>query len=355
MKYICLILSLFLSKPLSAQTKNVDTIVDSYVKNRNFNGCVLIAKNGKIDYLKYTGIANRHYDIKFSEKTRFQIFSVTKTFTAVLIMQLYEQGKINLDSTISAYYPEYRGEAGHKATIKNLLTYSSGRDTREMQTKFIPEAYDQNLWPVDTFISKYCSEKLVDQPGTKFNYNNGDYIILGKIIEKICHKPFEEVLRDNILIPLKMQNTNYLHHEDIVQNLDEGYRSAANNPDSLITPTNHYMDNHFSAGAMYSTPQDLLIFDQAIFNHSLLKKETVELMLTPYEQLGNVAYGFWVYPRKIGDYDTIFAERQGSGYAHESNWVHLIDKDVTLILLSNTDSAELNKMRLDVLAAYLKK
>jgi len=348
-----LLLFLLITYFASAQKTGVDRVVDSCIMQRNFNGVVLIAKNGKIEYLKYTGVANRHYDIKFSEKTRFQIFSVTKTFTAALIMQLYEEGKINLDSTISTYYPEYKGEAGHKATIKNLLTYSSGRNTKEMDPKYIPEAYDQNLWPVDTFITRYCSEKLIDTPGAKFNYSNGDYILLGRIIEKICKKPFDEVLREKILIPLKMNNTNYWHHEDIVPNLDEGYYTRGNSVDSLITPTYHYIDNHFSAGAMYSDAKDLLIFDQAIFNHTLLKKATVDLMLTSYPKLGDVAFGFWVYPRKIGKVNTMFAERQGEGYGNESNWVHLIDKGVTLILLSNTPTANLNQMRLNVLDAYL--
>lgn len=350
------LLNLFLSLIITTvygQHKAVDKVLDSCIKKRNFNGVVLVAKNGKPDYLKYTGIANRHYNIAFSPKTRFQIFSVTKTFTAVLIMQLYEQGKINLDSTISAYYPEYKGEASHKVTIRNLLTYSSGRYLKEMDPKFIPEAYDQNLWPVDTFINRYCSEKLIDTPGTKFNYSNGDFILLGRIIEKIYKQPFDAILREKILVPLKMNNTNYWHHEDIVPNLDEGYYNKEDSVDSLVMPTYHYIDNHFSAGAMYSTPQDLLIFDQAIFNHTLLKKTTVDLMLTSYPKLGDVAFGFWVYPRKIGKSNTIFAERQGGGYGNESNWVHLMDKGVTLILLSNTETADLNKMRLDLLDAYL--
>lgn len=356
MKYILYILfpMLMVTAKAQAQIKLVDQVLDSCIDKRNFNGVALIAKDGKIDYLRYTGIANRHYNIPFSDKTRFQIFSVTKTFTAVLIMQLYEEGRINLDSTISVYYPEYKGEAAHKATIRNLLTYSSGRYAKEMDPKFIAEAYDQNLWPVDTFINRYCSEKLTDTPGTKFNYSNGDYILLGRIIEKIYQKPFDVILSEKILTPLKMVNTNYLHHEDIVSNLDEGYYHKEGNVNEVIMPTYHYIDNHFSAGAMYSTAQDLLTFDQAIFNHKLLKKSTVDLMLTSYPELGDVAFGLWVYPKKIGSTNTIFAERQGGGYGNESNWVHLIDQGITLILLANTESSDLNTMRLEILNAYLR-
>ncbi|MBN9297766.1 MAG: beta-lactamase family protein [Filimonas sp.] len=353
MKLCGLLALLFIMLNCEAQIKSVDRVVDSCIVNRNFNGVVLIANKGKVEYLRYTGLANRHYNIPFSGKTRFQIFSVTKTFTAALIMQLYEEGKLNLDSTIACYYPEYEGEAAHKATVRNLLTYSSGRVLKEMDLAYIAEAYDQNLWPVDTFVKRYCSEKLIDTPGTKFNYSNGDYIILGMIIEHICHKPFEEVLREKILIPLKMTNTNYWHHQDIVRDLDEGYDYKSNSVDSLIMPTYHYIDNHFSAGAMYSTAQDLLTFDQAIFNHTLLKKATTDTMLTAYPNLGDVAFGFWVYPKKIGNVNTLLAERQGGGYGNESNWVHLIDKDVTLIILSNTTTANLNQIRFSVLDAYL--
>lgn len=353
----CLVFALLcLSTGLSAQgpAERVKRVLDSCVAHGNFNGAVLIAKNGKIDYLEYTGLANRHYDIPYSPKSLFHIFSITKTFTAALIMQLYEEKKICLDSVIAAYYPDYKGEAARKATIRNLLTYSSGRENKDIRNpEMIHEAYDKTIWPLDTFITRFLSENLVDTPGTRFNYNNGDYILLGKIIENICHKPYEQVLREKILIPLGMRHTGYLHHDDIIRNLDEGYSNRDSSVKALFMPTNYYIDNLYSAGAMYSTPEDLLIFDQAIFKHSLLKEETLELMLTPYEKLGDVAFGFWVYPRKFGSISTVFIERQGSGYGHASNWVHLLDKGISCIILSNTHTVDLNVMRINVLAAYL--
>ncbi len=100
----------FLANTSGAQVQRVRKLIDSCVKNDNFNGVVLLAKDGRTELLKYSGIANRHYNIPYSEETRFPIFSLTKTFTAVLILQLYENGKINLDSTIAAYFPEYRGK-----------------------------------------------------------------------------------------------------------------------------------------------------------------------------------------------------------------------------------------------------
>lgn len=335
-----------------AQSPRLAAVMDSCIR-KDFNGAVLIARHGKADYFRYTGIANRHEAIPFSAKTRFRIFSVTKTFTAVLIMQLYEAGKISLDSTIATYLPDYRGEAAHKATIRNLLTYSSGRDLQEMRD--ILEVYSNDLWPVDTFITRFCSGKLIDTPGTKFNYNNGDFILLGKIIETVSGKSYEAVLKEKILTPLHMENSGLLHHQDIIRGLAEGYAYCDTCPVKFQMPTNFYVDNLSAAGAMYSTPEDLLRFDQGLFNHTLLKKPTVDLMLTAYPKLGDVAFGVWIYPKKFGKVNTVFMERQGGGYGCHSNWVHLPDKDVTLILLSNTDAVDLNKMREAILTAYLEK
>lgn len=337
-----------------SQIQKVEQVIDSCVKKDNFNGSVLIAHNGKTELLTYKGLSDRHYNINFSDETKFHIFSLTKTFTAVLIMQLYEQGKIDLDATISTYYPEYKGEAAHKATIRNLLTYSSGRDNKDINSpELIHQAYDNTIWNLDDFITTFLSEKLINPPGTKFSYNNGDFILLGKIIEKIYKKPFEEVLKEQILIPLKMRNTGFLHHNDILLNIDDGYSADETDPFALHTPTNTYIDNFYSAGAMYSTPKDLLIFDQAVFNATLITKKTLAAMLTADPKLEDTALGFWVYPKKFGSMNTLFAERQGEGYGHSANWVHLVDKNLSVIILSNTKSIQyLNKMRERLIKAY---
>jgi CubicO group peptidase (beta-lactamase class C family) len=353
MKYIWIVMLVFLAGSGFGQIKKVEHVVDSIIANCNFNGAVLLAKNGTKQYLKYTGLADRKNEIRFSEKSRFKIFSVTKTFTAVLILQLYERGKVSLDAPISAYYPEYTGEGADKITIRNLLTYSGGRDNQDME--MLAEAYNQTIWPLDTFITRYCSGRLAEVPGAKFRYNNGDYILLGKILEKIYGKSFDQILDEQIIRPLNLKNTKYLRHEDIVRGIDEAYFNHNASTDELYTPTNYYIDNYFSAGAMYSTPEDLLTFDQAIFNNIILKKETVNVMLTAYPHLDDTALGFWVYNKKFGNHDVKIAERQGYGYGHNSDWIHLIDEGVTLILLSNTNTVTLKKMRELIISAYLGK
>lgn len=189
---------------------------------------------------------------------------------------------------------------------------------------------------------KYCSGNLESKPGTKFSYNNGDFVILGKIIENVSGKSFEENLRQRILTPLNMQNTDMLHNKDIVTGMVQSYLYN----DSLKTfgmDKPYYIENFFSAGSMYSTVEDLLKFDQGIFTYSLLKKQTVDLLLRPHPSLDNVGLGFWT-SEKYGLLNTKFAYRPGGIYGSAANWIHVIDSNRTIIVLSNTNATNLFEM-----------
>ena len=183
-------------------------------------------------------------------------------------MQLYEQGKIDLNAPVSLYFPEYQGEGENKITIDSLLTYSSGLDNVDQRD----ETIYSSLMSSDTLIAKYFSGKLLTEPGKQFSYKNADFIILGKIIEKITGKPFAVVLEENILKPLQMTNTSYLRNDDIVGGLANGYlfdktTKTFRNDDPF------WIDNFYAASAMYSTVEDLLKFDAAIFNNKILSKK----------------------------------------------------------------------------------
>lgn len=287
-----------------AQKPQFNQIFDYYTSEKNFSGAALVATDGKIEYLNGAGLANRQNGTTLTSKSRFRICSITKTFTAVLIMQLSEQGKIDLNAPVSRYFPEYRGEGKDKITIDHLLTYSSGLDNIDQRDEAI---YRAQMSP-DSLIEKYFSGKLISEPGKKFSYKNADFIILGKIIEKIMGKPFAVVLDENILKPLQMMNTGYLRNGDIVGSLANGYlfdktTKTFRNDDPF------WIDNFYAAGAMYSTVEDLLKFDSAIFNNKILTKKTVDLMLTPRPELASVGYGFWISPVQFGAIKARAADR----------------------------------------------
>ena len=323
-----------------AQTKQFDEVLNYYNSKKNFNGAALVATNGQIEYLNTIGISNRQSGTTLNSKAKFKIASITKTFTVVLILQLFQQGKLDLKATIGEYLPNYTGEAKDKVNIQNLLTYSSGIPNCEGNTGI--EVYQKQI-TVDDFISKYCSGKLEFEPGKQFSYNNGDYIILGRIIEKLSGKSFAQNLKEKILKPLSLENTNMLSTKDIVSGLVPTY-NIDDSTKIFYADDPMYIENYFSAGAMYSTAEDLFKFDNAIFTYKLLYKKTVDLMLTPFPELYGVAFGFWVTENKFGNINTKVANRQGSIWGANANWLHLIDKNKTFIVLSNTNATNLPEL-----------
>jgi CubicO group peptidase (beta-lactamase class C family) len=340
MKTILLILLSLPFNILFAQTNPFEDVVNYYSTEKNFNGVALVATSGKIDYLNGTGIANRQSGTTINSKTKFKIASITKTFTAVLILQLYEQGKLDLKATIGRYLPGYKGEAKDKATIHHLLVYSSGIPNCEGNTGI---AVYQSPITTNDFIEKYCSGKLVFEPGTQFSYNNGDYILLGKIIEAITGKTFAQNIKEKILQPLSMENTGMLASKDIITGLAATY-NIDDSTGAFFIDDPMYIENYYAAGAMYATAEDLLKFSNGIFGYKLLTKKTVELMLTPNPSLYNVAYGFWVSDNKFGNITTKVANRQGSIWGANTNWLQLINQNKAIIILSNTNATNLMEL-----------
>lgn len=330
---------LFLPFVASTQT-TYDSLMNFYHQEKNFHGVVLAATDGKVDFIQSKGLANRTFGIPMDIHTRFKIASVTKTFTAVMILQLFQEGKIQLTAPLGTYLPEYKGEGKDRVTLHQLLTYSSGIPNCEGDTGI---GVYQSALPVDEFILRYCSGKLEFEPGSRFSYNNGDYILLGRIIERVTGKSFSQNLNERILHPLEMKETNLLNHRDILPNLAETYN---------LDETTHifykddpmYIENYFAAGAMYATAEDLLKFSEGIFKAKLLNQEMLNLMLTPYPELYGVAYGFWVTDTTFGKETFLAANRQGSIWGANANWLHLIDGDKTFVVLSNTNATNLPEL-----------
>lgn len=324
-----------------AQHKNYDKIVRPFVEKENFNGTVLVASNGKIEFEKSYGLADRQLHIPLSNSNRYKICSITKTFTTILLLQLYEAGKLKFTDKIGDYLKDYTGEAKDKVTIHHLLTYSSGIPNCEhgkgMEVYQLPVS-------VDSFITKYCSDSLEFSPGSRFSYDNGAFILLGKIIEQITGKSYAQNLQESILKPLKMNETGLLDDRKIVENLVPSYVFDTDKKE-FQNDIPFYIENYGASGAMYSTVEDLLKFDQAIFTDKIISKSTRDLMLTAYPELYNVAYGFWVSDMTFGKVKTVGADRQGSIWGSNTTWLHLIPENKVVIIFSNTNATDINSLR----------
>lgn len=292
-KTLLLIQTLLLSSFLSfGQSKNeqLDNLLGLYAEYGQFNGSVLIAHQGEKIYNKGFGFANLEWNVPNKPDTKFRIGSLTKQFTAMLVMQLVEQGKLELNSPISNYLPNYPKPNADSITIHHLLTHSSGiinyTEIRNLQGNLNLHRYTP-----DEFVQFFADSTLQFKPGTKFSYSNSGYFLLGFILEKVTNKSYELLLKENIFVPLKMNNTGYDHHRTILKNRASGYQREWNGTVLLNAP---YLDMSvpYAAGAIYSTVEDLFLWDQALYTNQLLSKENTELLFKEHIQTESNHYGY---------------------------------------------------------------
>lgn len=344
-----LLLVLSFVTPLRAQrTKSIT----DYIKSHHFNGTILVQQNSKKIYHQSSGFANFQFNVPNTNNTKYKIASITKLFTAVLIMQLAEQGKIDLNQSIKSYLPDYKGEGAEKVKIFNLLTATSGIESNEKDVKGdeIPAMYAKP-YNTNELLNIFCSGKLENEPGKVWNYNNADYVILGKIIEAVCHKSYEDVLKDKILEPLRMTNTGMFSMTKVIKDLANVYEVNDSTKTIENTPP-IYTENYYAAGGLYSTADDLLKFANAFYQGHLVNRSSLESIIHPY--LATYGFGIWVYDMKIGSQTIRVAERQGAIWGTKTRLLHILNKDITIILLTNAQTANIDELQEKIISELLK-
>lgn len=328
--------SLFLACAVQAYTKTeVVKLLENAYQKGEFSGVVLAARNDEINFSGAVGKANRQWNIDNQISTKFRICSVTKQFTAMLVMQLVEAGKLKLDNSIADYLPEFRKETASKIKVRDLLNSASGLPV-------LPDEFyvseDAKMTDANFVIGKYLQGDLQFEPGAKFNYNNGDFIILGAIIEKVSGKSYERNLQEKIFQPLGMKNSGLLRNETVVENLANGYTFKDGN---YLNEGFVQIQNFGAAGAMYASAEDLLLWDKALMSYKLLSRKLTDEMFTPSAKLGFVALGSWKYKLKLGGVERTIVERQG--YINGFCALNLIlpEEKIAVIFLSNTETQTL--------------
>lgn len=336
---------IFLIQPISLpQTKieKIDKLLERYAEYRIFNGSALVADNDEVIFKKGYGLANMEWDIPNSYDTKFRLGSITKQFTSMLIMQLVEKNKIKLQDKITDYLTYYRKDIGDKVTIEMLLTHTSGIPSYTNQPDFF-EKTSKKYYAPDDFIKEYCSGDLEFEPGTKFNYNNSGYFILGGIIEHITGKNYEEALIENIFKPLGLSETGYDNFESIISKRAAGYEKAGSG--YSIAP---YLDMAlpYAAGSLYSTVEDLYKWDMALLNDKILPKKYMDEIFKGRVDARNSQYGYGWFIDTISLDDQQFVVYNHGGGINGFNTINYIlpQKKQVVILFSNAGGAPLNNM-----------
>ena len=318
----------------------IDELMKVYTSYRQFNGAVLVAENGKVIFKKGYGMANMEWNIPVETDTKFRLGSITKQFTAMLILQLVQEGKIKLDGKLTDYLPDYRKDTGDRITIHQLLNHTSGIPSYTGLPNFFREI-SRNSYTVSEFVEKFASRDLEFEPGAKWNYNNSGYFLLGAIIERVTGKRYEQALKERILDPVGMKNTGYDHYETILAKRAAGYERR---PGGYITAPYLDMGLPYAAGSLYSTVEDLYLWDQALYTDKLLSAQLKEQMYKP--GLSNYAYGWVVRKAPFGAQDEQVAIIEHGGGINGFNTLimRMPESRNLIILLNNTGGTKLGEM-----------
>ena len=336
----------FAASPAPAPTARagLESFIESFAHEHEFSGTILIQDGGAKTYGRAFGLADRAFNVSADANTRYRIASITKLFTSALVLQLRDEGKLDLNGAIKKYLPDFGGEGGDEITIHQLLNHTSGLpqyDTVSSYQEAFADGVEQYQKPIapDALVKRCCSGKLADKPGAKFNYNNADYFVLGRIIERLDGKSYEQALSDRILRPLGLKETGMLHWDVIVDRLAPTY-FFRDDTKSLINDMPVYCENWYAAAGMYSTVADLLTFADALYGGRLIKPASLEKLLAP--GLDEYGYGLWSYSFTRDGKKYKVAKRPGSVMGANGVLYRLLDRNTTIILLANTNRTDLD-------------
>lgn len=340
----CVLLALALHVGFGQKkVEKIDQFMNLCYEYGQFNGSVLVADKGEVIYKKGFGFADMEWEIPNEPDTKFRLGSVTKGFTAILVLQLVQQGKLKLDGKITDYLPDYPRRQGDRVSIHQLLTHTSGiPDYGEF-----PNYRDlsRNPFTPKSLIRLFADSTLQFEPGSKFSYSNSGYVLLGVIIEKVTGKAYEQVLQEDILNPLHMMNSGYDHQDAILNKRARGYEKKA----SLYVNAPYLdMSLPYSAGSLFSTVEDLYLWDQALYTDRLLAKQTRDCLFRGYIPAYGKWYGYgWVIGKDaVGNSsDSVVVIEHGGTISGFSALISRIPSERHLIvLLGNTRPAAFASM-----------
>ncbi|HEU4858699.1 MAG TPA: serine hydrolase domain-containing protein [Chitinophagaceae bacterium] len=341
MKYfLCLVL--FINQLLAAQQNKFDSLFKSQKDPiaAGFSGVVLIAENGKPIYHKAFGFREFEGQITLQTADIFELASVSKQFTAMIIMRLKEKRLLNYDDSVGKYLEiPYKG-----ITIRNLLTHTSGLpDYQDIMDRYWDKTKVAGNSDCIEYLNKYAPPKRFE-PGEKYEYSNTGYLLLASIAERSSGKDFIELCQKWIFKKLKMKSTDIrtLEEKKATKNFAIGHiyveeRNKWVRADSF--PSSDYtiwLGNRKGPGRISSTAADLLKWDQALYSEKLIKQSTLQEAFTPMKlndgSLSNYGFGWSL---KTDSTSGKIVSHSGDNPGYKTQIIRSIDKKKTIIVLNN--------------------
>lgn len=309
--------------------------LDQYEQNWPLSGTVLVAYHDEILLKKAYGYANLEHQVPNTLDTKFRIWSLTKSFTAMAILMLKEQKRLRLDDPISKYLTEQKKQKRLEGiTIAHLLGHTSGLANYTSMSEYNQTLNKLKLTKQE-MVQLIVSEPPDFMPGTSFAYCNSGYYLLGMIIENISGMTYEAYITSNILHPLGMVNTGIYNNHTMIPGIASPYHSSWG---EYIQGEYIDMSSIFAAGAMYSTIGDLYLWDQALYTDQLVSYATLDMAF----HLSPLKYRFgWFQDER---YSRKRMSHGGAYRGFRSELHRYPEEKASIIMLTNYDCVPVTKL-----------
>jgi len=334
--YFVLILSIITCNPFKiavaqSMENRIDSVILTEFNDKNGPGGVfMVAQKGKIKYQKAFGKANLELDVDLSPENVFQLGSMTKQFTAVALLMLEEKGKLDVNDPVSKYIPDY--PLGNKITIHHLLTHTSGiKDFTKM--KSLSSISQKDMTP-KMMVDFFKDEPVDFAPGERFDYNNSGYVVLGYIIELVSGEKYEDFIKKHIFEIAGMSNSYYASNREVINKRAYGYQKKDN---KFVNKTMISFSIPFSSGSLMSTAGDMLKWQNAITQNTLLGMKETKKAFSKYQlNTGEeFTYGYGWHITALNG--TPVRAHGGSIFGFKTMGVYVPGEDIYVIGLSNCD------------------
>ena len=322
--------------PIPSEAPLIDEVVTRYAEYRNFHGAVLVAKGDDVIFEKAFGYGNLEWSQSSTLATRYRIASITKCFTAVLVMQQVERGKLRLEGKVTDYLPGYHQETGDQITIHHLLSHTSGL----IDYPDVPEDFDirERLHHNHSQLRAYFEDRdLLFPAGEQFRYSNFGYVLLAIILEQVTGRSYSQLLQEEIFAPAGMHSTGIDDNETLVPERAAGYHHRFLGQPVNAAPLD--MSVVLGSGNIYSTVGDLYRFDRALYAGKLILQSNLEVMSTPIQNPNMQFYGYGLDIQKRewgpdGEPVTVVG-LAGSINGFRSNYSHFLEDDICVVVITN--------------------
>lgn len=307
----------------------LDTLFSKIVGLNGFNGSVIVAKDAEVIYQKAFGFADKEKNVPLTDTTSFQLASVSKVITATAVMLLIEKGLIKLDDTFASYFPEFPYST---ITVKHLLSHRSGLPNYLYFLNDIVTSRTEVL--TNSEMLRLMIEKkpaLYLQPNRAFNYCNTNYALLALLIEKVSKKSFSNFLSEEIFKPLGMKHSGTILS---LESFEECVCKPYDTKWKLIE--REAADYVVGDKSIYSTPYDMFLFSEALYQGKLLNAETQALAYTALSREKKLTnYGLGWRMKDFKDHEKKEVFHNGWWHGYRTAFHRRLSDKITIVVLSN--------------------